>query len=170
MNLQSTVWVTSSTALNLQSPVNSSGTLGVRRPPPSSTHSDSDSDPNKSQNLTCVQNLSNQDSHIRKQTVPKFTHYAQERAFEDTPVELVQSVHRFALCGLYSSAFCPYSTKAKNMAKKHAFGVICVSAQGTSTQDGLLRDPTVIKVTHFPQITKFLCPTSRMCTAVIRSL
>ena len=104
MNLQSTVWVTSSTALNLQSPVNSSGTLGVRRPPPSSTHSDSDSDPNKSQNLTCVQNLSNQDSHIRKQTVPKFTHYAQERAFEDTPVELVQSVHRFALCGLYSSA------------------------------------------------------------------
>ena len=99
MNLQSTVWVTSSTALNLQSPVNSSGTLGVRRPPPSSTHSDSDSDPNKSQNLTCVQNLSNQDSHIRKQTVPKFTHYAQERAFEDTPVELVQSVHRFALCG-----------------------------------------------------------------------
>ena len=71
---------------------------------------------------------------------------------------------------LQTSVLCSYSTKVKNIFKKYGFGVICVSAQRTSNQDLLLRDPTVSKVTHYPQITKFPWPTSRMCSAVPRAL
>ena len=42
--------------------------------------------------------------------------------FHDTPVQLVQNVHRSASCAigqllLYYSGLCPYSTKAKNIVK-----------------------------------------------------
>ena len=39
-----------------------------------------------------------------------------------------------------------------------------------SNQDGLRRDPDASKVTHYPQITIFRWPTSRMCTAFPRAL
>ena len=71
--------------------------------------------------------------------------------FLDTPVQLVQKMHRFTSCAigqvmLHSSALCPYSTKAKDMVKSTVsvlFASLC-----TEDQDGLLRDLTVSKVTH----------------------
>ena len=122
---------------------------------------------------TCVKNSSNQDSHIRKPTVPKFTHYAQEMTLpwhtsgtcpECAPIRLVM---------LHSTALCPFRTKAKEMVNARFRCYLRLSAQISSNQDGLLRDPTVTKVKHYPQITKFPWTTSascRRCTAVPRAL
>ena len=80
--------------------------------------------------------------------------------FHDKPAQLVQNVHRFALSAispvmLHSSAWCPYSTKAKNMVKSTVSVLLAGLEKKTSKLDGLLRDPTVSKVTHYPQKTKF---------------
>ena len=55
---------------------------------------------------------------------------------------------------LHSSAIMTIEQESKNHGEKYGFSVICVSAQKTSKQDGLLRYQTVTKVTH-PQIMKF---------------
>ena len=74
---------------------------------------------------------------------------------------------------LHSSAWCPYSTKAKDMVKSKASVLFACLCTRTSNQDGLLRGQTVTKVTHYSQITKFPWTNSamtRMCTAVPRVL
>ena len=47
----------------------------------------------------------------------------------------------------------PIQYEREKLGKKYGYCVICVSAQRTSHQDGLFSDPTVRKVTHYPQIT-----------------
>ena len=53
---------------------------------------------------------------------PKLSIMDKKGCFHDVPVQLFQNLHRFASCAigqviLHSSALCPYSTKAKNIAK-----------------------------------------------------
>ena len=92
--------------------------------------------------------------------------------FHETPVQLVQNVHRLDSCPigqvvLHSSAFCPYSTKAKNMVKS----MVSVIFASLCTKDLELRWASPwSNFKHYPQITKFLLSTLRMCIAVPRAL
>ena len=88
------------------------------------------------------------------------------------PVQLVQNVHRFASFALdqvmlNSSAKRIYSTKAKNIVNTRFRCYLPLTAQRTWKQDGLLRDPTVSKVTHYPHIKKLPWPMYRMSTVVL---
>ena len=94
------------------------------------------------------------------QLYPKLRSIHKKGRFHDTPVQLVQNVHRFDSCAigqvmLHSSALCAFSTEAKTMAKNTFRRYLRLTAQRTWNQDGLLRDPIVSQVTHYPQITKF---------------
>ena len=61
---------------------------------------------------------------------------------------------------LHSSNYARRARK-KNIWWKTRFRCyLCLTAQRTGNQDGLLRDPTASKVTHYPQITKFPSPMS----------
>ena len=71
--------------------------------------------------------------------------------FYDTPKEIVQNMHRFASGSigqimLYSSAHAARKRKASWKGRLRYY--LRVSAQKASNQDGLIRDPTVTKVTH----------------------
>ena len=95
--------------------------------------------------------------------------------FHDTPLELVQNVHRFASCAigqvmLNSSSLCPYSTKAINMVKTRfrCYLRLCtedLEPKWAATWSNCKKK----KVTHYPQITKFPWPMSRMCTAMTQA-
>ena len=88
---------------------------------------------------TCVENSSNQDLHLRKPTVPKDTHYAQEKTFpwhtnttcpECAPIRLVRY-----------RASCYIPRRMQHVSEKHfdrqRFGVICVSLEkGPPTKTG----------------------------------
>ena len=108
-------------------------------------------------------------------TVSQDQCYAVSTSFHDTPVQLVQIVHRFAswLSCHTTLPSAHAARKRKTWWKARFRCYMLLSAQRTSNQDGLLHDPTVTKVTHYPQITKFewtTSATSRLCTAVPRAL
>ena len=107
------------------------------------------------------------------QMSPKLRIMDKKGRFHDTPVQLVLNVYRFTSCRIgqfmLHSALCPYSTKAKNMVKS-TVSVLFASLCKKRPRTKLFRDPTVSQVMHNPHITKFLWPTSRMCTAVPRAL
>ena len=91
--------------------------------------------------------------------------------FHDTPVQLVRNVRRFASCVmLHSSELCTYRTIAKNMVKITVSLLFASLCRKTWKQDWLFRGPSFSEVTHYAQIMKFPWPTSRMCTAVHRTL
>ena len=115
-----------------------------------------------------TQRTSNEDGLLSHPTASTVTHYQQITKFPWTTVH-------------YSCAIGPvmlHSSEhtARKRIKWWKVGFRCYlrpSAQRTSNQGALIRDPTVNKVTHYPQITKFpwsTRATSRKCTAVPRAL
>ena len=131
---------------------------------------------------TCIENSSNEHSvpvcrsrptKIRisfNQLFPKLRIMHKKGRFHDTPVQLVQNVHRFISCAIGPHVTLLHTARKRKKWWKTQFRFyLRLSAQRTSNQEGLLRDPIVSKVTHYQQITKFpwtTCATSRMCTAV----
>ena len=109
---------------------------------------------------TYFENSSNQDLHFLSQLYPKLRIMHNRERLSDTPVQLVKKVQRFASCGMgrHVTLLGPYSTKAKNMVKSKFSVLHAYLWKMTSNQDGLLRDPTVSKVTHYPQKTSFREP------------
>ena len=77
---------------------------------------------------TCIENSSNKNLHLRKLTVLKDTHYAQERTF---PWHASATCPKFATIRLvryrprHVTFLGPYYTKAKH-GEKYGFGVISV--------------------------------------------
>ena len=102
---------------------------------------------------TCVRNSSNQDSHQRKQTVLKLLIMHKKGRFHDTTVQHVQNVCYRTWCYTYHPI---QQESEKHGEKKSRFRCdLSLSAQRTSSQDRLLRHPTVSKITHYPHISNF---------------
>ena len=87
---------------------------------------------------------SNQALHLRKPTSAKLRIMHKKGSFHDTPLQLVHNVRRFSSCAIRRHG--PYSTKAKNMVINTVS--VRLSGKRTTNQVGLLRVPTVNKVTH----------------------
>ena len=115
------------------------------------------------------------DLHMRKQTVPKVAHYAQEMTFswhtsatcpECAPIPLVsyRPSHVTLLCLM------PTKARKRKTWKARFRCYLRLSAHRTSNQDWLLCYPTVNKITYNPQISKFPWPTSRTYTGVPRAM
>ena len=104
-----------------------------------------------------------------RELYPKLRIIKKNGRFHDTPLQLVQKKHRFDLYAIDQvmlSCSANAARKLKTWWKTLFRCYLRLSAQRTSNQDDLLRDPYVSKVTHYPQITKCQWPTSRMCTAL----
>ena len=93
-------------------------------------------------------------------------HGTSETCKEATPIRIV----RYRTSHVTFLGLLHIRHESEKHGKKHGFGVIGVSAQKTSNQDGLLRDQAASKVTHYSEITKFPWPTFRMCTGVLRTV
>ena len=118
---------------------------------------------------TCVQTSSNQDSHVR-QLYPKLLIMHKKWRFRDTSASCLECAPIcFARCRPSCYTPRPYSHTARMRKiwwKARFRCYLRLSPLRTSNQDLVLRDPSVSKVTHYPQITKLPWRTSRMCSAV----
>ena len=127
-----------------------------------------------------MHNSSNQDSRVRKPTVPKVTQYRQESTFpwhtsatcpECAPIRLV--CYRWSHVTLLGLLRIQHGSE--KYGEKHGFGVsICVSLhKWGGTKMGCSVIQLLAKVTRYPQISHFSWTTraqSRMCSAVPRAL
>ena len=102
---------------------------------------------------TCVQNSSNEDSHLRESTVPKDLHYPQERTFPWHTIATCPECAPIRLVPYRPSCLTPllYTNRARNRKvwwKTRFRCYLRFPAQRTYSQDGLLRDSYASKDTH----------------------
>ena len=77
------------------------------------------------------------------QLFPKLRIMHKKGLFHDTPVQLVQNVHRFTSCAIGRHLTLLHKARKRKTSWKSQFRFyLRLSAQKTSNQEGLLRDPT----------------------------